>query len=161
MLCSMRQRARTGNVMIQQKMVMKALEITSFDNFGNLGLQEREENLETRQNIEDIEPSNECGDDSDTITTCEQGLENETESAETSNLAPSPPVLRRTQRQSNKPQYIKDYILLAEEEGEMLLLCLNKEPRNFHEGKESEKWTHTCEEEISSIEKLKTWDLVG
>ncbi|KAG7547780.1 Reverse transcriptase RNA-dependent DNA polymerase [Arabidopsis suecica] len=47
-----------------------------------------------------------------------------------------------------------------EEEGELLLLSLNNESRNFAEARESKEWIQACEEEISSIEKLKTWDLV-
>lgn len=50
--------------------------------------------------------------------------------------------------------------MIAEEEGEMLCLCLNNEPRSFDEAKEYKEWTHACEEEISSIERLRTWDLV-
>ncbi|KAG7598736.1 Integrase catalytic core [Arabidopsis suecica] len=73
---------------------------------------------------------------------------------------PSPPVLRRTERQINKPKYLEDYVLLAEEEGETLLLCLNNEPRNFDEAKKSKEWIHACEEEINSIEKFKVWNLV-
>lgn len=37
---------------------------------------------------------------------------------------------------------------------------MNNEPRSFHEAKESKDWTRACEEEIGSIEKLRTWDLV-
>ncbi|KAL1189087.1 Retrovirus-related Pol polyprotein from transposon RE2 [Cardamine amara subsp. amara] len=68
--------------------------------------------------------------------------------------------MRRTQRQITKPKYLEDYALLAEEEGEFLLLCLNNEPRNWHQAKESKEWTLACQEEIGSIEKHKTWDLV-
>lgn len=68
--------------------------------------------------------------------------------------------MRKSDRPSNKPKYLEDYILLAIEEGEMLLLCLNNEPRNFEQAKEHKEWICACEEEISSIEKLKVWDLV-
>ncbi|KAG7570069.1 Glycosyltransferase 61 [Arabidopsis thaliana x Arabidopsis arenosa] len=73
---------------------------------------------------------------------------------------PSPPALRRTERQINKPRYLEDYVLMAEEEGEFLLLCLNDEPRSYYEAKEIKEWVHACEDEINSIEKLKTWNLV-
>ncbi|KAG7599393.1 Zinc finger CCHC-type [Arabidopsis suecica] len=73
---------------------------------------------------------------------------------------PAPPILRRTERQINKPKYLEDYVLLAEEEGETLLLCLNNEPKNFAEAKTSKEWILACEEEINSIEKFKVWDLV-
>ncbi|KAL1207758.1 Retrovirus-related Pol polyprotein from transposon TNT 1-94 [Cardamine amara subsp. amara] len=72
----------------------------------------------------------------------------------------NPPMLRRTQRQINAPKYLDDYVLLAEEEGEILLLCLNNEPRNFNEARGSSEWFKACKEEINSIEKLRTWDLV-
>lgn len=42
----------------------------------------------------------------------------------------------------------------------MLLMCLNNEPRNFYEAKESKEWTLACEDEIKSINKNRTWDLV-
>ena len=70
------------------------------------------------------------------------------------------PVLRRSERQSNKPNYLDDYILLAIEEGEKLLLCLNNEPLNFGEASESREWTLACEDEIGSIDKNNTWELV-
>lgn len=69
-------------------------------------------------------------------------------------------MLRRTQRKINAPKYLDDYVLLAEEEGNILLLCLNNEPRNFHEARRSSEWLKACKEEINSIEKLRTWDLV-
>ncbi|KAG7559474.1 Reverse transcriptase RNA-dependent DNA polymerase [Arabidopsis thaliana x Arabidopsis arenosa] len=72
----------------------------------------------------------------------------------------APPVLRRTERQKVKPKYLEDYVLIAEEEGEMLLLCLNNEPGNFEEAKSSKDWTLACEDEINFIKKNRTWDLV-
>lgn len=52
-----------------------------------------------------------------------------------------PHALRRSERQVKKPSYIEDYILLAEEFGEEVLLYLNNEPRNFGEARESREWT--------------------
>ena len=60
----------------------------------------------------------------------------------------------------NKPRYLQDYLLLAEEDGEKLLMCLNDEPWDFWEAKNSEYWMATCEDEIASIEKNHTWDFV-
>lgn len=37
---------------------------------------------------------------------------------------------------------------------------INEEPWNFEEAKESMEWVKACEEEINSITKNKTWDLV-
>lgn len=42
---------------------------------------------------------------------------------------------RRTQRQTVKPKYLQDYVLLVEKEGEKVLLCLNNEPFDFMEQK--------------------------
>lgn len=135
----------------------------TFDIFGNHGL----------QNIEDNEAGsvNEFGDD-ETEVEHEAEAEHEAEHETTVKVneaehettvkidVPPVPALRRTQRQSVKPKNFEDYVLLAEEEGELLLLCLNNEPRNFHEAKDSKEWIRACEEEMGSIEKLRTWDLV-
>ena len=69
-------------------------------------------------------------------------------------------VLRRSGRVHVKPKYLDDYILLAEELGEEILMYLNNEPRNFMEAKESKEWTRACVEEIESIEKNETCVLV-
>ena len=61
--------------------------------------------------------------------------------------------LRRSERQTTKPKYLDDYVLFAEEEGEMLLLCLNNEPRNFLEASELNEWIEACKDEIGSIKK--------
>lgn len=75
-----------------------------------------------------------------------------------------PQNLRRSERQTTRLKYLDDYILLVEELGEEVLMYLNmylnNEPRNFDEAKESREWTRTCEEEIYSIMKNKTWILV-
>lgn len=69
------------------------------------------------------------------------------------------PVLRRSQRQVFTPKYLDDYILLIEEE-ELLLNLINHEPRNSQEAQEVEEWIKACEEEIQSIVKNGTWELV-
>lgn len=69
-------------------------------------------------------------------------------------------VPRRSERQTSKPKYLDDYVLLAEEEGEMLLLCLNEEPRNFAEASQLKEWIEACLDELQSIEKNKVWSLV-
>ena len=69
-------------------------------------------------------------------------------------------TLRRSMRQSSKPKYLDDYVLLAEEEGEYLLMCLNDEPRSYEEARETKEWTDACSDEIESIEKNRTWELV-
>ena len=71
-----------------------------------------------------------------------------------------PPSLRRPERQTTQPKYLDDYVLLAEELGEEVLMYINNEPRNFEEAKGSREWTKACEEEIDSIIKNKTWIMV-
>ena len=58
------------------------------------------------------------------------------------------------------PNYLSDYILLAEEEGERLLLLINEEPWCFEDVIKEKLWKDACQDEISSIIKNKTWDLV-
>ena len=53
-----------------------------------------------------------------------------------------------------------DYILLAELDGERLLLSINDEPWGYNEAKEKKVWRDACEDEIKSIVKNKTWELV-
>lgn len=63
-------------------------------------------------------------------------------------------VLRRSERQHTRPKYLDDYVLLAEELGEEVLLYLNNEPRNWSEAKESKEWRRACEEEIHSLRRI-------
>lgn len=58
------------------------------------------------------------------------------------------------------PGYLEDYVYLSEVEGERLLLLLNDEPYDFVEAKEEKVWRDACDEEITSIIRNKTWDLV-
>lgn len=53
-----------------------------------------------------------------------------------------------------------DYILLAELDGQRLLLSINDEPWDYNEAKEKKVWRDACEDEIKSIVKNKTWELV-
>ena len=106
-----------------------------------------------------------CGDKETEHTSNDQELvkEEEEDNADTQSLdeeETETQPLRRSERQAMKPKYLDDYILLAEELGEEVLMYLNNEPRNFGEAKESRSWTRACEEEIESIIKNKTWTLV-
>lgn len=67
---------------------------------------------------------------------------------------------RRSSRTTKKPSYLDDYILLAEVEAECLLLLLNEEPWSYNEAKEEQVWKDACQDEIESIVKNNTWDLV-
>lgn len=67
----------------------------------------------------------------------------------------------KTQRQVMTPKYLDDYIfLIKEEEGERLLMIINQKPKTFVEAQELEEWINACEEEIQSIAKNQTWELV-
>lgn len=69
-------------------------------------------------------------------------------------------VLRRSTRARRKPYYLSEYISLAEIECERLLITINEEPWDFEEAKAHREWVVACEDEIESIVKNKTWDLV-
>ena len=69
-------------------------------------------------------------------------------------------VLRRSERQTSRPKYLEDYVMVAEEEGEVLLMCINNEPRNFVEAGMLKEWIDACKDEIQSIEKNEVWKLV-
>ena len=56
--------------------------------------------------------------------------------------------LRRLGKQSRRPRYLDDYILLSEEEGELLLMCLNDEPRDFEEAKEHKYFEEAKEHKV-------------
>lgn len=74
--------------------------------------------------------------------------------------APDHIILRRSSRESKIPGYLDDYILLAEVESEQLLHLVNDEPWDYDEAKGEKVWRDACQEEITSIFKNKTWDLV-
>lgn len=117
--------------------------------FGNRGIQsytDTDQPLSTAENQQTFEASHEEGEDVSGSGSHEPEVENEE-----GQLIPN---LRRSERQSIKPKYLEDYILLAKEEGELLLLDLNNEPRNFNEAKGSKEWVLGCEDEIYSISLL-------
>lgn len=68
--------------------------------------------------------------------------------------------LRRSTREKKKHAYLDDYIQLTELESERLLLTINDEPWDYNEAKEKKVWRDACEDEIVSIVKNKTWELV-
>ena len=68
--------------------------------------------------------------------------------------------LRRSTRVSKTLGYLDDYVYLVEAEGERLLLLINEEPWEFSTAVEEKVWRDACEEEMSSIIKNRTWDLV-
>lgn len=70
------------------------------------------------------------------------------------------PQLRRSSRTTRQPTRLEDYVLLAQVDGERLLMIINDEPWNYNEAKELKVWVDACKDEIFSIEKNDTWDLV-
>ena len=123
--------------------------VVSLGDFGNHGISrdvQRDTGGSEKDNVEDV------------ITEEEETQEEE----DTSEVI----ALRRSDRQSVKPKYLddyvnlEDYVLLAEEEGEMLLLSLNSEPRTFAEACELKEWITACEDELRSIVKNEVWSLV-
>ncbi|XP_009119511.1 uncharacterized protein LOC103844477 [Brassica rapa] len=67
---------------------------------------------------------------------------------------------RQSTRASNKPSYLDDYVLITEEESEHLLMIINDESWDFNEAKKLKVWIDAFKDEIFSIEKNNTWDLV-
>lgn len=132
----------------------------SLEEYGNHGL--REDVSETSENrTEETREENEYNDE---VSSNEnESSENTLEDIESQEQAPIQPTLRRSERQSNRPGYLSDYVLLDKAEYEIiqhLLLTINEEPWDFKETKELEVWRDACDEEISSINKNKTWSLV-
>ena len=118
--------------------------------FGNHGIH-TDEYKETEQ------CKNEMG--SSTVNKNTSMEENDT-SSEEEKEGDDPLMLRRSERLRSKPAYLDDYVLLAEYEGDRLLLSLNDEPRSFQEARELREWIQACEDEIRSITKLDYWSLV-
>ena len=51
-------------------------------------------------------------------------------------------------------------MLLADDEAEHLFLLLNEEPWSYEEAVEEKVWRDACQDEMESIIKNNTWDLV-
>ncbi|KAG7578674.1 Integrase catalytic core [Arabidopsis thaliana x Arabidopsis arenosa] len=132
--------------------------------FGNNGLREEtcvgNESIteEDCENEERIERRDESIERQESIETETEEAEEETEHREQTET--TQPKLRASQRQVSKPKYLSDYVLLSEIESEYLLSIINEEPWDYQEAKESIEWKKACEEEIASITKNKTWNLV-
>lgn len=108
--------------------------------FGNHGLQETQSGeIKTEEKVAD--------EDHEVNIEEEDNAESEDDTDETSETDLM--ELRRSTRISSKPKYLEDYVLLlAEEEGERLLMCLNNEPESFEEAKRYKEWLQACEAEI-------------
>ena len=77
--------------------------------------------------------------------------EQDNEVHEDSSEVDEEPVLRRSTRESKKPAYLDDYVLLADDEAERLLLFLDEEPWSYEEAVEEKVWRDACQDEIESI----------
>ena len=154
-----RKRWRWNNVTSEDENNPGMFEV-SLEEFGNNGLREVEVATENEVVEEETEEDNGENDNNDGFEEGESYPSNETENMVDQVQEQTQPVLRVSQRHVSKPKYLEDYILLADVESEYLLLAINEEPWNYNEAKESKEWRDACEEEISSIEKNKTWNLV-
>ena len=102
--------------------------------------------------------------EADTVETEQRSEEADTspdkEVVEISDDEGDQPQLRRSTRVKTAPEYLSNYILLAETECEWLLMSINDEPWDFDEAKDMKVWLDACREEIASIETNQTWVLV-
>lgn len=98
-------------------------------------------------------------DENPAVESDETVIENEEEGDEEEDNE-AQPQLRRSQRTTSRPSYLDDYVILVEEESERLLMIINDEPWSFNDAKEMDVWIDACRDEIFSIEKNDTWDLV-
>ncbi|KAG7533591.1 Reverse transcriptase RNA-dependent DNA polymerase [Arabidopsis thaliana x Arabidopsis arenosa] len=127
--------------------------------FGNNGI--REENINSEPENNESENNSRTHQDETDSDRDEESNEDQVDSpVHDTNIEETLPKLRRSRRETTKPGYLKDYILLAECEYERLLLLINEEPCDYNEAKEVKEWKEACNEEISSITKNRTWDLV-
>lgn len=84
----------------------------------------------------------------------------ETEEIETEDDEEQQSGPRRSTRTRRLPDYLNEYVCLAEIDCERLLMLINEEPWDFTEARAHKEWIIACEDEIESIIKNKTWDLV-
>lgn len=124
---------------------MREFAIT-FGDFGNRGVQRNNDKL-MEQGTGVVANDNDVIDD--VVNMQDEYEEDGTEEEETNSL-------RRSTRESKRPGYLDDYILLAELDGERLLLTINDEPLSYSEASELKVWNDACDDEIKSIIKNKT-----
>lgn len=110
--------------------------VVELGEFGNHGISEQVNTSNQPRVLEqagDNHENGEAGKADKKIITIE---DDESEEAGKNVVGGESRVLRRSERQTSRPKYLDDYVLMAEEEGEILLLCLNGEPRTFEEASE-------------------------
>lgn len=133
------------------------IKLGEFGNHGVLATNQHSTETEHRVENQSAESNDQNNEGTEEIN---DSQESEAESGEEDDNDGGHPVLRRSQRVSRTPKYLEDYILLAKEEGKRLISSLNEEPGYFDEAKESKYWMQACEDEINSIKKNLTWNLV-
>ena len=126
----------------------------SFGEFGNRGIDRSDDTLEEQQGKEGGEDNN-----NDAVATINGETQDDHEEDDTEEET-SESFLRKSTRERKKPSYLDDYILLAELDCERLLMTINDEPWSYNEAKDLKVWNDACEDEIKSIVKNKTWELV-
>ena len=125
--------------------------------FGNRGLREVEFDVEVKEDGSAVitKKAEEELDKSDEIID-----KDVVEISDDENELQEEPRLRLSIRTKTMPEYLSNYILLAETDCEWLLMSIDEEPWNFSEAKSMTVWVKACEDEITSIEKNHTWILV-
>ena len=132
--------------------------VITIGEFGNHGVREEKSDVDPKQGSDTLEDKATNAENDDEDNEDENTEPNSSESIEEGEQENR--TLRRSERQTSKPKYLEDYVLLAEEEGEILLICLNDEPKSFEEARELKEWIDACKDEIQSIEKNEVWKLV-
>lgn len=113
----------------------------TFSEHGNNDIREKEDVME-------LEPDHDNEEEEDDVSS-------QTDTEQVHDL------LRRSTRITKVPSYLQDYIHMADTEGYRLLLLVNDELWDFSEAISEQEWKDACEEEISSIVKNNTWELVN
>jgi len=118
----------------------------------NLNSEETPNVLDWGEDETDIEESDA---ESDTMTMV----------SSTDNLESSPEPERQSRREKRTLSWLQDYDSvegLSEEEQEagMILFMSNVDPKNYVEAMKDAKWIEAMKNEINSIKKNKTWELV-
>ncbi|KAG7598928.1 Zinc finger CCHC-type [Arabidopsis suecica] len=134
----------------------------SIGKFGNNGLREDQnetvrETVVTEEHEEVLSETEDTGEISDSP---QEETEEEVEDYGQNPETQTTPIRRTSQRQVTRPKYLNDYVLLAEIESERLLMAMDEEPWDYEEAKTMKEWREACKDEIHSITKNNTWDLV-
>ena len=117
------------NVSDSSRQSVPSMFIITMEEYGNQGI----------KNAEVTEESNEpetIGENEMPSSLLGEVVTDEEEEDQTS----AQPAVRKSLRVSKRPNYLSDYVCLAEAEGERLLLMINEEPCDFDEVIEQKVW---------------------